>query len=182
MTDKKIKQKPKQKPKQEISEELVEKDEYVDDTETYLKISGNIYKTLMTGAVPPLSPDQIQMAEAVALLRKADFNRENPERAAFAGSLAASREPIIRTLLASVRARNLHMVDAYLLAEEIAKEMLLLPLWEYENIDASDVIMEYSEQVPSDGFTKKLLDALKKGQPPGQEQETDAEAEDSIEG
>ena len=178
MTKKKTDQKPKQKP----AEESIEKDEHADDTEMYLEISGKIYKTLMTGAVPPLTLEKVQMAEAVALLRKADFNRDNPERAAFADSLAASREPIIRTLLASVRARNLHMVDAYLLAEMIAKEMLVLPLWEYENIDASDVIMEYSEQIPSDGFTKKLLDALKKGQPPGQEQETDAEAEDSIEG
>jgi hypothetical protein len=120
----------------------------------------NVYASIMTGNYQP-SPDRLATAQALMTLRGIEIKKTEELEVLLWAAYRGCREKIIKTLLGTVLANNLRLIDSQLLLEMLRNEVAMISAWEYEHLDEADNIIAPLQSKPEAMKQSKTLELFK---------------------
>lgn len=117
--------------KQEVKEEPpVEQPSHIDE----------VYNTIMSGSLPN-TPERAAMARALVVLRTIEMKRETAIEIPLNVAYKQCREAVFKAVLEAIVVNELRLIDAMIIMEMLYNESAIIPVWEYENLDESDLLI-----------------------------------------
>lgn len=118
--------------KQEVKKEEIpeEKPSHIDE----------VYNTIMTGNLPN-TPERVAMARALVVLRTIEMKRETAIEVPLNIAYKQCREAVFKAVLEAIVVNELRLIDAMIIMEMLYNESAIIPVWEYENLDESDLLI-----------------------------------------
>lgn len=116
--------------------------------------------------MPPIqmTPDRVAEAKAICTLRALEIPREQELEPAFTRAQMQAREYIFKVAMRVGLENGLRFVDVSLLLQQIGNESLSLALWEFNNMQAADMLLGVpteDEGSPNPEDTAKFMNIFK---------------------
>jgi hypothetical protein len=150
----------KSKPKEINKKDVVQiQDENKQNSEKMTTVD-NVYNKALTGLMLT-SPDRIATARALEILRSIEIRKEPSVEKTVQQIYLDCKVSILKTLLKAVLENNLRFIDVPIIMDMIANDSHMLSVWEYENLEeADDLLNENSLKIKTGLSSMDLFNSL----------------------
>ena len=150
----------KSKPKEINKKDVVQiQDENKQNSEKMTTVD-NVYNKALTGLMLT-SPDRIATAMALEILRSIEIRKEPSVEKTVQQIYLDCKVSILKTLLKAVLENNLRFIDVPIIMDMIANDSHMLSVWEYENLEeADDLLNENSLKIKTGLSSMDLFNSL----------------------
>jgi len=150
----------KSKPKEINKKDVVQiQDENKQNSEKMTTVD-NVYNKALTGLMLT-SPDRIATARALEILRSIEIRKEPSVEKTVQQIYLDCKVSILKTLLKAVLENNLRFIDVPIIMDMIANDSHMLSVWEYENLEeADDLLNENSLKIKTGLSSMDLFNTL----------------------
>ena len=152
----------KSKPKETTKKEVVQIQEDNENKQNSEKMTtvDNVYNKALTGLMLT-SPDRIATARALEILRSIEIRKEPSVEKTVQQIYLDCKVSILKTLLKAVLENNLRFIDVPIIMDMIANDSHMLSVWEYENLEeADDLLNENSLKIKTGLSSMDLFNSL----------------------